>query len=72
METKNKCGTDTVIVSNKEIKKEKSPNKKDNIQKITYKKLILKPEKRVTFTEDTIDNEHMNKKKSKSFYIFYY
>lgn len=33
---------------------------------ITIKELKVKPLKKVTFTEDTIDNEHMNKRKSKS------
>ncbi len=37
-----------------------------NPAKLTYKQLKLKLPKKVTWTEDTIDNEHMNKKKSKS------
>lgn len=36
------------------------------IVKVTVKDLKLKLQKKVTWTEDTIDNEHMNKKKSKS------
>jgi hypothetical protein len=39
-------------------------------EKITVKDLKLKLEKKVTWTEDTIDNEHMNKKKSKICCIF--
>ena len=31
----------------------------------------MKPIKKVTFTEDTIDNEHMNKRKSKSKKFYY-
>lgn len=39
----------------------------------TSTKLILKLKKprHVTFTEDTIDNEHLNKKKSKMCCIFH-
>jgi hypothetical protein len=36
---------------------------------IIIKELKVKPVKKVTFTEDTIDNEHMNKRKSKSIYF---
>jgi hypothetical protein len=42
------------------VETKKSPN-------ISYKKLILK--KQVTWTEDTVDNEFMNRKKSKSIII---
>ncbi len=50
----------TVLFSNpdEETKRKESKNK------IT--ELTLKLQKRVSWTEDTIDNEHMNKKRSKS------
>jgi len=35
-------------------------------EKIIIKDLKLRLSKKVTWTEDTVDNEHMNKKKSKS------
>jgi hypothetical protein len=34
--------------------------------KLSYKDLKIKPNKKVTWTEDTVNNEHMGKKKSKS------
>ncbi len=37
----------------------------------TVQKVILKRKKRVTWTEDTVDNEHMNKKSSKVCCIFH-
>jgi hypothetical protein len=39
---------------------------KDEKEKVVIKDLKLKLQKKVTWTEDTVDNEHMNKKKSKS------
>lgn len=39
---------------------------KDEQEKNNVKDLKLKLPKKVTWTEDTVDNEHMNKKKSKS------
>ena len=38
----------------------------DEKEKVNIKDLKLKLPKNVTWTEDTVDNEHMNKKKSKS------
>ena len=37
----------------------------------TVQEVKVKKEKRVSWTEDTIDNEHMNKKSSKVCCIFY-
>ena len=48
-----------------EFKVERVSPKKEE-QKVTLMELKLKPIKKVTFTEDTVDNEHMNKRKSKS------
>jgi hypothetical protein len=47
---------------------EKEQIKQDNKPqaKISFKDLKIKPNKKVTWTEDTVDNEHMGKKKSKS------
>ena len=53
--------------SNRTLKEDKSENKeKKEINKVEMKELKLKLRKKVAWTEDTIDNEHMNKKKSKS------
>ena len=45
---------------------------KDKAEKVIIKDLKLKLSKKVTWTEDTIDNEHMNKKKSKSKFEYNY
>ena len=57
----NSSGTKVI---QEEAKQTKSV-KKEQID-IILKELKMKPIKKVTFTEDTIDNEHMNKRKSKS------
>jgi hypothetical protein len=60
-------GNSTVLLqytNEQDIQKDKCIINKEN--KVEVKELKLKPEKKVTWTEDTIDNEHMNKKKSKS------
>lgn len=56
--------SNTQVVLNDEDKQAKA-SKKEHIA-IIMKDLKLKPIKKVTFTEDTVDNEHMNKRKSKS------
>lgn len=58
MNTTTKVETQTIIQENK-------PREQIE-QSLQYKELKLKIEKKVTWTEDTVDNEHMNKKKSKS------
>jgi len=50
----------TLIYSNSE-EIERKPDPKTKVTE-----LKLKLQKKVTWTEDTIDNEHMNKKRSKS------
>jgi len=57
----NSSGTKVI----QEEAKQTKPVKKEQID-IILKELKMKPIKKVTFTEDTIDNEHMNKRKSKS------
>lgn len=37
----------------------------------TIRKVILKRRKKVTWTEDTVDNEHMNRRSSKVCCIFH-
>jgi hypothetical protein len=49
-----------------EKRKEVKPIVVKEENNIIIKELKVKPVKKVTFTEDTIDNEHMNKRKSKS------
>jgi hypothetical protein len=49
-----------------EERKEVKPIVVKEENNIIIKELKVKPVKKVTFTEDTIDNEHMNKRKSKS------
>lgn len=48
-----------------------SSDVKENPNNVEIKTLKLKMPKKVTWTEDTIDNEHMGKKKSKSKLNFY-
>jgi hypothetical protein len=65
---KSSSSTTSVVykVDQKEVEKEKpKPN-------ISFKemKLKAKPNKSVTWTEDTVNNEFMNKKKSKSKNLF--
>ena len=55
----------TSITEVSDFKLERVSPKKEE-QKVTLMELKLKPIKKVTFTEDTVDNEHMNKRKSKS------
>ena len=56
-----KCSNTQVLEeSHSQIVKEESKTE------IVLKSLKLKPHKKVTFTEDTVDNEHMGKRKSKS------
>ena len=62
----NSSGTKVI---QEEAKQTKSV-KKEQID-IILKELKMKPIKKVTFTEDTIDNEHMNKRKSKSKKFYY-
>jgi protein phosphatase 1 regulatory subunit 11 len=71
MESVSQQGT-TVMYNYKEDKqqKEKEESGKDNTKNVEYKELKLKLPKKVNWTEDTIDNEHMNKKKSKICCIF--
>jgi hypothetical protein len=58
-------GSGTGIVYKIENKKiDNIVNKQES--QVEIKELKLKLHKKVTWTEDTIDNEHMNKKKSKS------
>ena len=52
-------GGGTVLISQKAKKKPKQQEEK-------VIRMKLKAEKQVRWTEDTIDNEHMNKRKSKS------
>ena len=49
-----------------ETKKENKIDVKKEDEKIVLKDLKLRLSKKVSWTEDTVDNEHMNKKKSKS------
>lgn len=62
----NSSGTKVI----QEEAKQTKPVKKEQID-IILKELKMKPIKKVTFTEDTIDNEHMNKRKSKSKKFYY-
>jgi hypothetical protein len=48
------------------IKTENKIDVKKEDEKIVLKDLKLRLSKKVSWTEDTVDNEHMNKKKSKS------
>ena len=58
----------TTITVNEQLKTiKKEENNENNIQTIT---LSLKPKKNVTWQEDTVDNEHMGKRKSKICCIF--
>jgi hypothetical protein len=54
----------TMIIHKKDLNNQKSISKEK--QSLTYTELKLKLPKKVTWTEETIDNEHMNKRKSKS------
>jgi hypothetical protein len=47
---------------------EMKPSETKTQSNISYKGLKIKTTKKVKWTEDTIDNEHMGKKKSKSIY----
>jgi hypothetical protein len=56
--------TMTLICNDNEENKEKDINSFK--EKASIKEIKLKLPKKVTWTEDTIDNEHMNLRKSKS------
>jgi hypothetical protein len=72
MESMNR-GSSTVMYHNNEEKQKNEDPKIGSPKSVEYKELKLKLQKKVTWTEDTIDNEHMNKKKSKSKnYLFLY
>jgi hypothetical protein len=57
----------TVMLENK---KEDEEAIKEQTAKVTFKQLKPKLNKKVSWTEDTVNNENMGKKKSKS-NIFY-
>jgi hypothetical protein len=68
----NKTQSQTItLTSDNNLQEIEIENKPNTQQKTILKELKLKMPKKVTFTEDTIDNEHMNKKKSKSNNIKY-
>jgi len=61
MKLSSKMSSSTTILFSKSPEED---NKQDSETKVT--ELTLKLPKKVTWTEDTIDNENMNKKRSKS------
>lgn len=67
MESINRGSSTLILDSNQEKRKIQEENSKiDSPKNVEYMELKLKLPKKVSWTEDTIDNEHMNKKKSKS------
>jgi len=67
MESINRGSSTLILDSNQEKHKIQEENSKiDSTKNVEYMELKLKLPKKVSWTEDTIDNEHMNKKKSKS------
>jgi hypothetical protein len=66
MEISNRAKHSTTVVYTHIEEREKKQENKTQIKEIK-----LKLPKKVTWTEDTIDNENMNKKRSKSKIIFY-
>ena len=62
---KTKTGS-TIIYELPETKQEENLKNEKSSSQLEIKELKLKLHKKVTWTEDTVDNEHMNKKKSKS------
>jgi DNA-binding transcriptional regulator GbsR (MarR family) len=68
MEIKNKI-TPTYVIYENYVSEELNLNKEKEKITSTLKELKLKLPKKVTWRDDTIDNEHMNKKKSKSITI---
>lgn len=59
MQTISKGGTGTTLIKGK-----KPIEKKEDVKQTDKYHLTLKLPKKVTWAEDVIDNEHMNKKKS--------
>lgn len=55
----------TLVITEKKMKEEPEV-KEEKQENIVFRKLTPKPVKKVKWTEDTIDNEFLNKKKSKS------
>jgi hypothetical protein len=67
MESINRGSMTLLCDSNQENRQIQDENSKITTKKnVEFKELKLKLQKKVSWTEDTIDNEHMNKKKSKS------
>jgi hypothetical protein len=67
MESINRGSSTLILDSNQEKHKIQEENSKiDSTKNVEYMELKLKLPKKVSWTKDTIDNEHMNKKKSKS------
>lgn len=67
MESINRGSSTLILDSNQEKHKIQEKNSKiDSMKNVEFMELKLKLPKKVSWTEDTIDNEHMNKKKSKS------
>mmetsp|Transcript_3213 Transcript_3213/g.4449 ORF Transcript_3213/g.4449 Transcript_3213/m.4449 type:complete len:133 (-) Transcript_3213:241-639(-) len=64
-------GTTTTIVH--EVEKDEENTQPKVAEEKTRKRLVLKlrPRRHITFTQDTVDNEHMNKKSSKRCCIFH-
>lgn len=58
---KSKMNSSTTLIFSNSAEVQRKPEIKTKVSELT-----LKLPKKVTWTEDTIDNEHMNKKKSKS------
>lgn len=58
--------TTITILKNNEDKETPTETNKEKDTKICFQQMKLKPIKKVKWTEDTIDNEHLGKKKSKS------
>lgn len=56
--------TRTAEVSLKKEEEKPTENKAEKKEKVLILKLEEKPKPRVSWTEDTVDNEGMNKKKS--------
>ena len=67
MKTNSKSNTTTQIKGDKpKITNLVLKAREEEKESVVVKQLKPKPEKKVKFTEDTINNEHMGKKKSKS------
>ena len=64
--TKSKTGSTVIFEIAENKQEEENKNKEQSSSQVEMKELKLKLPKKVTWKEDTIDNEHMNKKKSKS------